>query len=97
MRSSSSNSCELEHVNKLDWRKGTPKKASPADRGRDIVARVERTDPDGSKHVETWFVDCKHYDSGVPPEALQGLLAWSQAERPEVALVIASGSSMSST
>jgi hypothetical protein len=28
---------------------------------------------------------------GVPPEALQGLLAWAQAERPHVALVIASG------
>ncbi len=30
----------------VDWRKGTPKKASPADGGRDIVAeRVHRTDP----------------------------------------------------
>jgi hypothetical protein len=46
---------------------------------------------DGDKHTETWFIDCKHYARGVPPEALQGLLAWSQAERPHVALVIASG------
>ena len=75
----------------MDWRKGTPKQASPADRGRDIVAQVDRIDVDGSKHVETWFIDCKHYAKGVPPEALQGLLTWAQAERPHVVLVIASG------
>jgi hypothetical protein len=82
---------ELPEFRNVDWRKGTPKAASPADRGRDIVAHVEKTDPDGSKHVETWFVDCKHYSKGVLPEALQGLLAWATAERPAVALVIASG------
>lgn len=81
----------LEHVVAVDWRKGTPKPASPSDRGRDIVADVERIDIDGSKHVERWFIDCKHYSKGVPPEALHGLLAWAQAERPDVALVIASG------
>jgi hypothetical protein len=43
----------------VDWRKGTPKQASPADRGRDIVAKVERRDVDGSKYDENWFVDCK--------------------------------------
>ena len=46
---------------------------------------------DGSRHVETWFVDCKHYKSGVPPTALQNLLAWAHADRPHVALFIASG------
>lgn len=46
---------------------------------------------DHAKHAEAWFVDCKHYAKGVPPEALQGLLAWAHAERPHVALVIASG------
>lgn len=81
---------ELGFVN-VDWRKGTPKAASPADRGRDIVAEREITDVDGGRHVETWFVDCKHYQAGVPPTALQGLLTWAQAERPHVALVIASG------
>lgn len=65
----------LEHVVAVDWRKGTPKPASPSDRGRDIVADVERIDIDGSKHVERWFIDCKHYSKGVPPEALHGLLA----------------------
>jgi hypothetical protein len=81
----------LDSFRNVDWRKGTPKQASPADRGRDIVAEVERTDVDGSKHVEEWFIDCKHYSKGVPPESLQGLLTWAQAERPHIALVIASG------
>jgi hypothetical protein len=82
---------ELDGFRNVDWRKGTPKRSSPADRGRDMVAEVERTDVDGTKHIETWFVDCKRYDQGVPPEAVQGLLAWAQAERPHVALVVASG------
>ena len=81
----------LPGFHNVDWRKGTPKPTSPADRGRDIVAEVDHVDVAGARHVETWFVDCKHYDRGVPPEALQGLLTWAQAERPHVALVIASG------
>jgi hypothetical protein len=81
---------ELGFVN-VDWRKGTPKKASPSDRGRDIVAHLERADVDGHKYFDTWFVDCKHYERGVPPEALQGLMTWAEAERPGTVLVIASG------
>jgi hypothetical protein len=81
---------ELGFVN-VDWRKGTPKNASPADHGRDIRADSERTEVDGHRHFETWFVDAKHYKTGVPPEALQGLFTWAQADRPTVALVIASG------
>jgi len=81
----------LPGFHNVDWRKGTPKSTSPADRGRDISVEVDHVDVDGARHVETWFVDCKHYGRGVPPEALQGLLAWAQAERPHVALVIASG------
>jgi hypothetical protein len=75
----------------VDWRKGTALTTSPADRGRDIVAQHERTDIDAAKHLETWFVDCKHHKKGVPPEKLQGLLAWAQAERPAVALFMVSG------
>lgn len=81
---------ELGFVN-VDWRKGTPKQASPSDRGRDLVAQLERRDVDGHVYYETWFVDCKHYKAGVPPEALAGLTTWAQTERPAVALVIASG------
>jgi hypothetical protein len=75
----------------VDWRKGTSKQASPADRGRDIVAQLQRKDVDGHVYMETWFVDCKHYKAGVPPEALTGLMTWAQTERPAVALVICSG------
>jgi Restriction endonuclease len=75
----------------VDWRKGTPKESSPADRGRDIVAELERRDVDGHRFRERWFVDCKHYGRGVPPEALQGTIAWATAERPDVVLFIASG------
>jgi HJR/Mrr/RecB family endonuclease len=75
----------------VDWRKGTPKDSSPSDRGRDIEAQMLVTDVDGHQRFERWFVDAKHYKTGVPPEALQGLAIWSQAERPDVALVAASG------
>jgi hypothetical protein len=75
----------------VDWRKGTPKDSSPADRGRDIVAQVDRTDVDGHRYMETWFADCKHYERGVPPEALQGTITWAQAERPSTVLFVASG------
>jgi hypothetical protein len=74
----------------VDWRKGTGLSASPSDRGRDLVARFTRTDVDGSQHAETWFVDCKHHKRGVPPEKVQGLLAWAHAERPHTCLIIAS-------
>lgn len=80
---------ELGFVN-LDWRKGTGLAGSPADRGRDLVCQLERIDIDGAKHFETWFVQCKHYKRGVPPDKLQGLLSWAQAERPDTALVVAS-------
>jgi hypothetical protein len=81
---------ELGFVN-LDWRKGTGKKASPADRGRDIAASWERVDVDGTKHLDRWFAECKHHAKGVAPEKLQGLLAWAEAESPRTALIIASG------
>ena len=75
----------------VDWRKGTPKDASPADRGRDIVGHFLRTAVDGHQYLETWFVDCKHYERGVPPDALQSTIAWAHAERPATVLFIASG------
>lgn len=75
----------------VDWGKGTPKASSPSDRGRDIVAQRQQIDADGYQRFETWFIDAKHYAKGVPPEALQGLMTWAEAERPDVALVAASG------
>jgi len=80
---------EMGFVN-LDWRKGTGKKTSPSDSGRDIVAHIQRTDIDNSRRSEKWFVDCKHYVKGVPAKDLHNLLAWAEAERPDVALFIIS-------
>ncbi len=80
---------EIGFVN-IDWRKGTGLSTSPADRGRDIVCEYEHVDVDESKHFEKWFVECKHYEKGVPPEKLQGILAWAEAERPHTILIIAS-------
>jgi len=73
---------EMGFVN-LDWRKGTGKKTSPTDSGRDIVADLNRTDVDKSRSSERWFVDCKHYVKGVPAKELHNLLAWADAERPD--------------
>ena len=70
----------------VDWRKGTGFATSPADKGRDIVCDHPREEPDGSQHLERWFVDCKHFKRGVPPNELQNLLAWAGsqgARRPD--------------
>lgn len=75
----------------LTWRKGTPKSASPADSGRDIEGELLKTDVDKTQHLERWFVDCKHYEKGVPATELDNLLSWAQAERPHVALFLLSG------
>jgi hypothetical protein len=74
----------------VDWHKGTGLATSPADKGRDIVCDHPRKEPDGSQHFERWFVDCKHFKRGVPPKDLQNMLAWAEAERPDVALFIVS-------
>jgi len=68
----------------VDWRKGTGLASSPADKGRDIVCELPRSDPDGSRHSERYFIDCKHFKKGVPPKELRNLLAWAEAERPDV-------------
>jgi len=74
----------------IDWRKGTGFGSSPADKGRDIVCDHPRSEPDGSQHFERWFVDCKHFKKGVPPKELRNMLAWAEAERPDVALFMVS-------
>jgi hypothetical protein len=80
---------ELGFINR-NWRKGTGLSTSPSDRGRDIECHREITDPLGNKHLERWFVEAKHYQKGVPPEKLQGILTWANAERPDQVLIIAS-------
>jgi len=79
----------LDFVN-LSWRKGTGYAASPADQGRDIQAQNRVKEVDGKEYYENWFIECKHYIKGIPPEKLQGALSWASAERPDVLLFIAS-------
>ncbi len=80
---------ELKFIN-LNWRKGTGYSSSPSDRGRDIECQHMHEDIDGSVYLETWFIECKHYQQGVPPDKIQGALAWATAERPDKLLIIAS-------
>lgn len=79
----------MDFVN-LSWRKGTGLSSSPSDQGRDIQGKLLRTDIDGSQHHEQWFIECKHYMKGVPPEKLQSALAWANSKRPDVLLIIVS-------
>ena len=81
---------KLGYVN-VDWRKGTPLSSSPSDSGRDIVCQQPREDLDNTRHLETWFVDCKRYKKAVPPTELQSALTWAEAERPDCLLFILSG------
>lgn len=74
----------------VSWRKGTGLASSPSDRGRDIECDWLVTEPDGSEYAEHWFVECKHYRQGVPPEKIQGALSWATAERPAKLVLIAS-------
>ncbi len=74
----------------LSWRKGTGLQSSPSDQGRDIQGLLTRNDVDGSQHNETWFIECKHYKKGVPPDKIQGALSWAVAERPDVLLIVVS-------
>jgi hypothetical protein len=74
----------------VNWRKGTGFDSSPADQGRDIECHFLTQDVDGSTYLERWFVQCKHYKAGVPPEKLEGAIAWANAERPEKVAIIVS-------
>lgn len=74
----------------ISWRKGTGHSTSPADQGRDIECELLKRDIDGNTYFEKWFVECKHYLKGVPPEKIQGAITWANAERPDVFLIIVS-------
>lgn len=74
----------------VNWRRGSGHGGATADQGRDIVAQESRKSVDGSEHLETWFVQCKHYVKGVPPDKLQGALTWANSERPDVLLFVVS-------
>ncbi len=81
---------ELGFIN-LNWRKGTGKKTSPSDSGRDIEAqKISIDDVDGETILEDWFFECKHYIKGIPPEKIQGALSWANTENPDKLVIIAS-------
>lgn len=80
---------ELGFVN-INWRKGTGLSSSPSDRGRDIECQLLHKGVDGKQYFETWFVECKHYKQGVPPDKIQGAISWAGSERPDKLLIIAS-------
>ncbi len=77
-------------LSNLDWRKGTGLSSSPSDRGRDIEGIKRLTDIDRETYSENWFIECKHYKQGVPPDAIQGALSWATSKRPHTLLIIAS-------
>jgi len=83
----------LEHkgFKNLVWRRGQNEGCSSSDSGRDIQGDLFRLDIDGQIVHETWFVECKHWQSAVSPTAISGLLTWASAERPNVTLVMSSG------
>ena len=80
---------ELDFKN-INWRKGTGKKTSPSDNGRDIECERFVKDIDKKIYTEKWFFECKHYLKGVPPEKIQGALSWANAERPDKLVIIVS-------
>src|SRR6266702_3856266 len=74
----------------MNWRKGTGLSSSPSDRGRDIECQRMVADIDETRYLETWFVECKHYKQGVPPDKIQGAISWATSERPDKLVIIAS-------
>lgn len=74
----------------VKWRKGTGLSSSPSDQGRDIECEYVFTDVDDSVRTERWFIECKHYKKGVPPEKIQGALSWASIEQPDVLVLITS-------
>ena len=59
------------------WRQGG------ADSGRDIEAKYYVHNPLIGFYEERWFVECKLYSKGVPPEHLNSKVSWADAEMPQ--------------
>ena len=83
---------KLQGLQNVNWRKGTDKDTSPADNGRDIECEYHRYDNILQRTIiEKWFIECKHYKNGVPPEKLNGALSWAFSERPNRLIIMVSG------
>lgn len=74
----------------LNWRKGSGKSGHCSDQGRDIEAERHIKEVDGTESLEKYFVQCKHYEAGVPPEKLNDAITWASAERPSFLLFVVS-------
>jgi len=58
------------------------------DRGRDLIAQKVQTDL-GQTWMETWLIQCKRYVSRPPsPSDLNDTLAWADAHKPDVLLIM---------
>lgn len=61
----------------LSWRQGG------GDKGRDIEGVYSVTNSLVGQYPEKWFVECKHYKKGVPPEQIEPKLNWAVAGRAQ--------------
>ncbi len=74
----------------ISWRKGTGKTSSPSDSGRDIEASLVRNDIDNKVYEEKWYIECKHYEKGVPADKIMNAITWASAEKVDTLLIISS-------
>lgn len=68
---------------------------SPTDfeeRGRDIEASLIITDIDKKVYEEKWYIECKHYEKGVPADKISNAITWVSAEKVDKLLIISSTS-----
>ena len=78
-------------IQDINWRKGTGKKSSPSDDGRDIECTYCRYDSILGKNVlEKWFVESKHHKKGVPFKELSSAISWAEAETPDRLIIVCS-------
>ena len=59
----------------LSWRQGG------SDKGRDIEAFYTVINPMVVSYPEKWFIECKHYNKGIPIEQISGKLDWAVVEK----------------
>jgi hypothetical protein len=82
---------EMGFVN-LRWREATASDAVSGGRQREIVCeRIYRHEDPHELYPEKWFVECRHSKGGLGPTAFTTVLAWAEAQKPDVVLTVTSG------
>lgn len=56
-----------------NWRKGTGKTSSLSYSWRDIEASLIITDVDKKVYEEKWYIECNHYEKGIPGDKISML------------------------